>query len=86
MYLPSQLERTPQLTLYVMVDIYIKRVVGVHLPPSPAWINFCIMMECMECMPESACRCHSVYSVALAITFLTTERGGGLGQALSLKF
>jgi hypothetical protein len=33
--------------------------VGVHPPPSRAWANFSIMMECM---PESG-RCHSVYSL-----------------------
>jgi hypothetical protein len=31
----------------------------VHPPPSPAWANFTLMMECT---PESS-RCYSVYSV-----------------------
>ncbi len=33
--------------------------VGVHPPPSPAWANFTLMIECT---PESDC-CYSVYPV-----------------------
>jgi len=49
-----------------MVDIV--NGVGVHLPPSPAWADFTLMMECT---PESG-HGHSVYSVVpLFDLFLT---------------
>ncbi len=54
-YLPSQLERTPCTTLYVIVD----RVKGggrITPHPSPGWADFSIMMECT---PKSG-NCHSV--------------------------
>jgi hypothetical protein len=54
--LPTQLERTLQLYL-VMVNVM--KGLSVHPPPSPAWANFTLMMECT---PESS-RCYSVYSV-----------------------
>ncbi len=38
--------------------------VGVHPPPSSAWSNFTLMMECT---PESS-RCYSVYSVAETVS------------------
>jgi hypothetical protein len=41
--------------LYVMVNI-VKGGGGEHSPPSPAWANFSIMMECT---PEIG-RCHSL--------------------------
>ncbi len=44
-------------TLLVMVKVM--KGVGVHPPPSPAWANFTLMIECK---PESS-RCYSVYSV-----------------------
>jgi hypothetical protein len=47
--------------MMVMVDTYtVVKGVGRAPPPSPAWANFSIMMECR---PESG-RCHSVYSVS----------------------
>jgi hypothetical protein len=43
--------------LYMMVNIV--KGVGVHPPPSPAWANFSIMMECT---PEHG-SCHSVFTL-----------------------
>ncbi len=56
-YLPSQLERTCTTTLYMMVDISERG--WACTPPSPAWADFSIIIECT---PESS-NCHSVYSV-----------------------
>ncbi len=53
-YLPSQLEHDGR---------YFKWGGRVPSPPSPAWTNFSIMMECT---PESG-RCHSAYSVVGSI-------------------
>jgi hypothetical protein len=53
-YLPSQLERTPQVC--IIVDIV--KGGGACTPPFPAWADFSIMINCS---PESG-RCHSVYS------------------------
>jgi hypothetical protein len=48
----------------------------VHPPPSPAWANFTLMMECT---PESS-RCYSVYSVVrptgFSLPFNTDRRNG----------
>ncbi len=46
-------------TLYVIVNKVKGRGLAPLPPPSPAWADFYIMIECM---PESD-RCHSVYSV-----------------------
>jgi len=54
-YLPIQLERT----LHFTGDGKCNERGGHAPPPSPAWANFTLMMECM---PESS-RCYSVYSV-----------------------
>ncbi len=35
-------------------------------PPSPAWANFTLMMECT---PESEC-CYSVYSVVVVVSWI----------------
>ncbi len=60
MYLPSQLERTPQFFL-VMVDDRVKG--GGHAPPSPpspGWAEFTIKMDCP---PKSGhCLCSLVCS------------------------
>jgi hypothetical protein len=44
----------------------------VHPPPSPAWANFTLMMECT---PESS-RCYSVYSVAIPLAYPSRKEGG----------
>jgi hypothetical protein len=44
-------------TLLVMVNVM--NGVGMHPPPSPAWANFTLIIECT---PESS-SCYSVYSV-----------------------
>jgi hypothetical protein len=49
-------------TLNVIVDIVQGGESAPH-PPSPAWVDFTLMMECT---PESG-RCHSVYSVVRAL-------------------
>jgi hypothetical protein len=53
-------------TLLVMVQYSIcnEKGVGGLPPPTPAWANFTLMMECL---PESS-RCFSVYSVVEKVT------------------
>ncbi len=48
---------------------------GMHPPPSPAWANFTLMIECTL---ESS-RCYSVYSVVLTVKS-TIGTGGGWGR------
>ncbi len=58
-YLPTQLE----CTVYTATLLVMVKGVGVYHPPSPAWANFTLMMECT---PESS-RCYSVNSVWLTV-------------------
>ncbi len=48
-----------------------------HPPPSPAWANFTLMMECR---PESSV-CYSVYSVGISMV-KTRERPETRGRTL----
>jgi hypothetical protein len=57
---------------------------GVHPPPSPAWANFTVMIECT---PESS-RCYSVYlwCVAPSCECYTTRQTDMSGKTDHVKF
>jgi hypothetical protein len=77
--MPTQLERTLHATLLVMVNVM--KGGGRAPPPSPAWANFTLMMECT---PESR-RCYSVYSVVLTVVLYNPNLENRLASVLLLS-